>query len=89
MFGGQCPPLHKLRVFAPPPSAPHNNLPHAMRRLALALALAAAALAAVDGRFIVEKGGVRINLPASARTKGPFAMSLANFGAPLYGGSLM
>lgn len=59
-----------------------------MRGLTLALALAALASAA-SGRFIVEKGGVRINLPASARTKGPFAMSLANFGAPLYGGSLM
>lgn len=61
-----------------------------MRPLALAalLALALAASPAAS-RFIVEKGGVRINLPASARSKGPFAMSLANFGAPLYGGSLM
>jgi hypothetical protein len=59
----------------------------ALARLALALALASTRPAAA--RFIVEKGGVRINLPASARGKGPFAMSLANFGAPLYGGSLM
>ena len=58
----------------------------ALALLALALALASTPSAA---RFIVEKGGVRINLPASARGKGPFAMSLANFGAPLYGGSLM
>ena len=61
-----------------------------MRPLSLALALvAASSLLAADGRFIVEKGGVRINLPSAARSKGPFAMSLANFGAPLYGGSLM
>lgn len=59
-----------------------------MRPLLLIIALAAACGVA-SARFIVEKGGVRINLPASARSKGPFAMSLANFGAPLYGGSLM
>jgi hypothetical protein len=59
-----------------------------MRPLLLLAALAAVAGGAT-ARFIVEKGGVRVNLPASARSKGPFAMSLANFGAPLYGGSLM
>ena len=59
-----------------------------MRPLLLLAALAAVAGGAT-ARFIVEKGGVRVNLPASARSKGPFAMSLDNFGAPLYGGSLM
>ena len=60
-----------------------------MRALALVVALASLCAAPTRARFIVEKGGVRINLPASARSKGPLAMSLANFGAPLYGGSLM
>jgi hypothetical protein len=59
--------------------------------VAVALCLAAAFAALVpgaDARFVVEKSAIRVKLPAGAHPR-PIAMSLANFGAPLYGGSLM
>ena len=52
------------------------------------LAAVAALLAAADARFVVEKAGLRVTWPSGAHPR-PIAMSLANFGTPLYGGQLM
>jgi hypothetical protein len=55
----------------------------------LALAVAFASFTSpAHARFVVEKSAIRVKLPAGAHPR-PIAMSLANFGAPLYGGSLM
>ena len=42
-------------------------------------------------RFVVEQSALSIKFPASGRQAHPngFDMSLANFGAPQYGGSLV
>jgi hypothetical protein len=61
----------------------------------LSTALVALSLAAlcstVDSRFVVEQGGIKVKFPASARSKYPkgFDTSLANFGSPKYGGSIV
>lgn len=44
----------------------------------------------IHGLFVIEQGGLKIKYPSAARLahlKG-FDMSLANFGAPKYGGEL-
>jgi hypothetical protein len=45
----------------------------------------------VAGRFVVEQGGLRIRFPVDAKNKYPngFNVSLANFGAPKYGGQVV
>jgi hypothetical protein len=60
-------------------------------RLAVALGLAAALCSLAEARFVIEQGGLKITFPKSAAKLHPngFDMSLANFGAPKYGGSLM
>ena len=47
--------------------------------------------ALVEARFIVEQSALQIKFPTSGREAHPngFDMSLANFGAPQYGGSLV
>lgn len=44
-----------------------------------------------QGRFVVEQSALKIKFPTSGRQAHPdgFDMSLANFGAPQYGGSLV
>jgi len=45
----------------------------------------------VQARFIVESGGLKIKFPDAAKSKYPdgFDTSLANFGSPKYGGSIV
>jgi hypothetical protein len=45
----------------------------------------------VESRFVIEQGGLKITFPKAAAKAHPkgFDMSLANFGSPKYGGSLM
>ena len=44
-----------------------------------------------ESRFVIEQGGLKITFPQTAARAHPkgFDMSLANFGSPKYGGSLM
>ena len=44
-----------------------------------------------ESRFVIEQGGLKITFPKTAAKAHPkgFDMSLANFGSPKYGGSLM
>ena len=44
-----------------------------------------------QARFVVEQSALKIKFPTSGRQAHPdgFDMSLANFGAPQYGGSLV
>ena len=44
-----------------------------------------------EARFVIEKSALKIKFPTSGRQAHPngFDMSLANFGAPQYGGSLV
>ena len=44
-----------------------------------------------EARFVVEQSALKIKFPTSGRQAHPdgFDMSLANFGAPQYGGSLV
>lgn len=44
-----------------------------------------------EARFVVEKSALKIKFPTAGRQAHPngFDMSLANFGAPQYGGSLV
>lgn len=44
-----------------------------------------------QARFVVEQSALKIKFPTSGRQANPngFDMSLANFGAPQYGGSLV
>lgn len=44
-----------------------------------------------QARFVVEQSALKIKFPTSGREAHPdgFDMSLANFGAPQYGGSLV
>ncbi|KAK9804195.1 hypothetical protein WJX72_000406 [[Myrmecia] bisecta] len=48
-------------------------------------------VAQCQSRFIIEKGGLKIKFPMSARDQHPggFDVALANFGAPKYGGELL
>ena len=48
-------------------------------------------LVLVKARFVVEQSALQIKFPTTARQAHPdgFDMSLANFGAPQYGGSLV
>ena len=62
------------------------------RHCALAIVLATCLLAQLAaGRFVIEQGGLKITFPRTAAKAHPqgFDMSLANFGSPKYGGSLM
>lgn len=60
-------------------------------RLAVVLGLAVLSGSLVQARFVIEQGGLKISFPKAAAKAHPkgFDMSLANFGAPKYGGSLM
>jgi hypothetical protein len=44
-----------------------------------------------QARFIVEQGGLQIKFPDAAKSEFPngFDTSLANFGSPKYGGSIV
>ena len=44
-----------------------------------------------QARFVIEQSALKIKFPTSGRQAHPngFDMSLANFGAPQYGGSLV
>ena len=44
-----------------------------------------------QARFVIEQSALKIKFPATGRQAHPngFDMSLANFGAPQYGGSLV
>jgi hypothetical protein len=57
----------------------------------LALALGLTCVLGSQARFVIEQGGLKISFPQSAARANPhgFDMSLANFGSPKYGGSLM
>ena len=54
---------------------------------AAAMLLFTAALPGVAADFIVESGQLEVLLPPSGRGQ-KYDMSLANFGRPIYGGSL-
>ena len=65
-----------------------------MRGSSQILATAAVTLClacAVRSRFVIEQGGLKIKLPASAAAqhRQGFPVSLANFGSPKYGGELV
>jgi hypothetical protein len=62
---------------------------HGRLRWMLAVCLAGAVCS--EARFVIEQGGLKITFPTAAAKAHPkgFDMSLANFGAPKYGGSLM
>lgn len=59
--------------------------------LVVVLGLAVLSGSIVQARFVIEQGGLKISFPKAAAKAHPkgFDMSLANFGAPKYGGSLM
>ena len=63
--------------------------PGATVRLVIVILCVLAHLA--SARFIIEQGGLKIKFPASAaqQHQSGFDMSLANFGAPKYGGELV
>lgn len=63
----------------------------AMARLVAVFGLALLLSSIVQARFVIEQGGLKISFPQTAAKAHPkgFDMSLANFGAPKYGGSLM
>lgn len=60
-------------------------------RATVALGLLAILCSLAQARFVIEQGGLKVTFPKSAAKAHPngFDMSLANFGAPKYGGSLM
>ena len=61
--------------------------PEYWRRLAVSLALVlGVVLPAANADFVVESGTLEVELPISGR--GRYGMSLANFGDPIYGGTL-
>ena len=61
------------------------------RGLALVVCCQTLLFATAHARFVIEQGGLQIRLPAEAKKAHPngFDMSLANFGAPKYGGDLL
>ncbi len=63
----------------------------ASTRLLGFLGLAVLFCGIAHARFVIEQGGLKISFPKAAAKAHPkgFDMSLANFGAPKYGGSLM
>ena len=57
----------------------------------LAVAVTLFCLSPARARFVIEQGGLKIKLPATAAAKhrSGFSVSLANFGSPKYGGELV
>ena len=62
-----------------------------MRLTLVALSLVLLCSLCAKARFVVEQSALKIKFPTSGREAHPdgFDMSLANFGAPQYGGSLV
>jgi hypothetical protein len=65
----------------------------AMQHWLVLAVVAVCCLSIADSRFIIEKSGLKLRFPPDAASRSPYSagfdMSLANFGAPEYGGELV
>lgn len=69
----------------------HSQLPRIMRFCSYLVSGILFYTLSAQARFVVEQSALKIKFPTSGRQAHPngFDMSLANFGAPQYGGSLV